>query len=122
MYSVIPVEDTGIRDSILSFIGEFPLAACFTPVLYNRLGSNGVSRDRIESELNALDNERRVIVRDHYCADPHLEGLDLRTVALVGAVEADTAAPGDPVSDAFERGESLWAEWLDDYLRNHQCE
>ena len=32
------------------------------------------------------------MIRDHFCADPHLAGVDLRVVALVESVDGDDPA------------------------------
>jgi len=61
--------------------------------------------------LSELEASGRVLVREQSCADPHLEGTDLRLVALID---------GD-VSDAVSAIDARWQAWLAEYLANHRC-
>jgi hypothetical protein len=56
------------------------------------------------------------MVRDHYCADPHLEGVDLRVVALV-----EPSAGEDAQWRSIRAIEDTWNEWLATYLAQHRC-
>ena len=79
-----------------------------------RSNCNAESAERILAELAA---EGVVMVRDHFCADPHLAGVDLRVAALV---------PGDAGPDAqtiaIRAIDAAWDKWLGEYLANHRCE
>jgi len=45
--------------------------------------AHGINVSDIERALAALEADWSVVIRDHYCADPHVVGTDLRIVALV---------------------------------------
>jgi hypothetical protein len=55
------------------------------------------------------------MVRDHFCADPHLAGVDLRIAALVDGQAAD------PETSAIRAIDAAWDRWLAEYLANHRC-
>ena len=56
------------------------------------------------------------MIRDNFCADPHLTGVDLRVVALVESVDG-----GDPQMSAIRLIDEAWNKWLSEYLANHRC-
>ena len=75
-----------------------------------------ISNEEMEQALAGLQAEGTVIVRDNFCADPHLAGVDLRVAALVegrGDSDAQMAA-------LYEIG-LAWNKWLGEYLANHRC-
>ena len=55
------------------------------------LGRANFEKDRIEQALTELASEGIVMIRDHFCADPHLADVDLRIVALVENGEGEDA-------------------------------
>ena len=59
----------------------------------------------------------RILIREYGCADPHLEGADLRIAALVDYKNMC----GDPIGAAVSAIEKTWQRWLGDYLANHRC-
>jgi hypothetical protein len=63
----------------------------------------------LELALASLEKHGRVLVRDQYCADPHMDGVDLRIAALGEGVEAIAAI------------DTIWQRWLGEYLANHRC-
>jgi hypothetical protein len=75
-----------------------------------------VDPQELERALAQLEAEGVVIIRDHFCADPHLAGVDLRIVALV---TADTGA--DAQMSAISEIDGAWDKWLAEYLANHRC-
>jgi hypothetical protein len=78
-----------------------------------RLGAGGEETDRALAEL---ESEGTVMMRDHFCADPHLAGVDLRIVAIV-----DGSADENPQLSAIHEIDNAWDKWLADYLSNHRC-
>ena len=80
------------------------------------LQRSNVHVDHIERVLAELEAEGAVMIRDHFCADPHLAGVDLRIVALVDKVEND-----DSHMSAIREIDDAWNKWLADYLANHRC-
>jgi len=76
-----------------------------------------VSPVGLERGLEELENAGRVLVREQFCGDPHLEGADLRIVALIKGGDADNDALASAVADI----DSVWQRWLTEYLSNHRC-
>jgi hypothetical protein len=70
-----------------------------------------VSADASELEfaLASLEKHGRVLVREQYCADPHMDGVDLRIAAL------------DDGGEAIAAIDATWQRWLGEYLANHRC-
>ena len=75
-----------------------------------------VGVDEMEQALADLQAEGAVIIRDNFCADPHLAGVDLRVVALV-----ESTAGADAQMAALHEIDLAWNKWLGDYLANHRC-
>jgi hypothetical protein len=75
-----------------------------------------VGKDEMEHALSELQDEGVVIVRDNFCADPHLANVDLRVAALV-----DEATGADAQAMALHEIDLAWNKWLSDYLANHRC-
>src|SRR5215831_3226993 len=72
--------------------------------------------EQMEQALSELQAEGVVMIRDHFCADPHLEGVDLRIATL-----AESAEGADPQASAIREIDNAWDKWLSDYLANHRC-
>ena len=70
----------------------------------------------LEEALRELEAEGRVLVREQYCADPHMVGADLRIAARV-----PDSSTGDPLATAIAQIEATWQRWLGEYLANHRC-
>jgi hypothetical protein len=75
-----------------------------------------IGADEIELALRDLETEGAVIIRDHFCADPHLDGIDLRIVAVVDKTEST-----NPELSAIHEIDKAWDQWLGSYLANHRC-
>ena len=74
----------------------------------------------MEQALAALAADWTVVIRDHYCADPHLEGADLRVVALVEASVGKGAQGSEEAQmQAIRDIEATWHEWLGEYMAYH---
>jgi hypothetical protein len=109
--------DTGIRKDLIECIRKRQRKALFVTELAASLRKANVASDgEIELTLSELEADGAVVVRDHYCADPHLEGVDLRVVALVEPDAAETAQ-----LRAIHALEDTWNDWLAMYLANHRC-
>lgn len=105
-----------VRDLIVAFLRSGNCKARFISELYAALEKSKVSAAVAEQELAALETAGTVILRDHFCADPHLAAADLRVVTIVAA-----AADEDPELAAIGRIEETWNTWLTEYLANHRC-
>jgi hypothetical protein len=75
-----------------------------------------IGKEQMEQALVELQGEGAVMIRDHFCADPHLAGVDLRVVALVKSFDGT-----DPQLSAIREIDSAWDKWLGEYLANHRC-
>lgn len=71
----------------------------------------------LDEALSLLEANRKVIAQDHAAPDPHLEGLDLRAVALV----ADDVSPEQAVEAARRAADAVWTDWLRQFLATHRC-
>jgi len=71
----------------------------------------------VEQELAALEGEGKLLVREYYSADPHLEGVDLRIAGVVRA----SAKEADAISSCIEAIDATWQEWITSYLADHRC-
>ncbi|MGH7852229.1 MAG: hypothetical protein ACREP3_02235 [Candidatus Binatia bacterium] len=84
--------------------------------VYASLEKSKFSAATADGVLAELESAGAVMVRDHFCADPHLAGVDLRVVTLVESSEGE-----DPQLGAIQRVDETWNKWLSEYLANHRC-
>jgi hypothetical protein len=108
--------ERSLQSQIVELLGRGRRKARFVSEIAGQLDS----AQGIDAELEELEASGRVLIREQYCGDPHLEGSDLRIVALIRE-ERDV----DPASDALSRAiadiDATWNRWLGDYLANHRC-
>jgi hypothetical protein len=106
-----------LEHTVLDILRASPRRARFVPEIQAVLRRSGLSDPAaLESALLELEAAGQVIVRDHYCADPHTAGTDLRVVALV-----PEDGPDDPQASAIAAIERTWDHWLSQYFANHRC-
>lgn len=84
--------------------------------LYAFMDKSGISAAGVDRALAELESDEAVMVRDHFCGDPHLAGVDLRVVTIVDSRESD-----NPQLAAIRRIDTAWNKWLNEYLANHRC-
>ncbi|HEY7217462.1 MAG TPA: hypothetical protein VH985_03645 [Candidatus Binatia bacterium] len=84
--------------------------------LHAALTRYGIGTEEGDRALAQLEAERIVMIRDNFCADPHLAGVDLRVVALVEKRDDE-----DPQMSAIRSIDEAWNKWLGEYLANHRC-
>lgn len=111
-----PADATDVKKAVIERLRSRPRKACFITELAASLKRSNAGAQAIERALGELEAQGKVIVRDHYCADPHLAGVDLRIVALV-----DRAEGADPQLSAIREIDNAWDKWLANYLANHRC-
>jgi hypothetical protein len=97
-----------VREQLLSVLGRSHPPALFVSELAAKVPS-----PELEPALAELEAAHSVVVSRYPAPDPHLEGLDLRIVALVPEA-------GD--SAAVEASSTLWAGWLRQFLATHRCQ
>jgi len=84
--------------------------------VYSALGRAQIEREQADGALRQLEAEGAVMIREHFCADPHLAGVDLRVAALV-----DARGESDPQLSTIRAIDEAWNQWLSEYLANHRC-
>jgi hypothetical protein len=107
---------TGAKKVVVDLLRSRSKKARFTTELAVALQRAGVGKEEMEQALAELEAEGVVMIRDHFCADPHLDGVDLRVVALVESIDG-----ADPQLSAIREIDSAWDKWLAEYLANHRC-
>jgi hypothetical protein len=70
----------------------------------------------VEEALLELERDGRVLIRPHSAGDPHLDGADLRIVALVPVHVGD-----DALATALSAIDKAWDVWLAQFLASHRC-
>ena len=113
----VDLRESEIRNLVLACLRQRERRALFVTELSMALRkAHGISVSDIERALAALEADWSVIIRDHYCADPHVVGTDLRIVALVEPHAGDGGQ-----MQAIRDVEATWHEWLAEYMANHRC-
>lgn len=104
------------RGLVVELLRSRDRKARFMTELYASLEKSKISVAETDCALAELERNGAVMVRDHFCADPHLAGVDLRVVTVV-----DSRAGEDAQLGAIRRIDDAWNKWLNEYLANHRC-
>jgi hypothetical protein len=104
------------RTTVIELLRSRNKQARFMTELQASLARYGIGKEEGDRALVEMQSERVVMIRDNFCADPHLAGVDLRVVALVESVDG-----ADPQMSAIRRIDQAWNKWLSEYLANHRC-
>jgi hypothetical protein len=107
---------TGAKKAVIGVLRNRAKKARFTTELAAVLQRARVGKEEMERALAELQSEGIVMIRDNFCADPHLAGVDLRVVALVESVGG-----ADAHLSAIREIDGAWDKWLAEYLANHRC-
>jgi hypothetical protein len=110
------VDPNGAKKAVVDVLRSRARKARFITELAAALGRSRIGKEQMEQALAELQAEGVVMIRDNFCADPHLAGVDLRVVALVESHGGEDA----PLS-AIREIDSAWDKWLAEYLANHRC-
>ncbi len=110
------VDIIGAKKAVVDALRNRSKKARFMTEVAASLRRFNVGKDEMEHALSELQAEGVVIVRDNFCADPHLAGVDLRVAGLV-----DEAAGADAQVAALHEIDLAWNKWLGEYLANHRC-
>jgi|SRR5688572_16487896 hypothetical protein len=108
--------DKAARDAVTTLLRSRNAKARFLTELYASLEKSSIDRTAADRALWQLESSGTVMVRDHFCADPHLAGVDLRVATIV-----ETERTEDPQLSAIRRIDEAWNKWLSEYLANHRC-
>jgi len=104
------------RRSVIDLLRSRNKKARFMTELYASLRRSNIEPEATDRALADLETEGGVMIRDHFCADPHLTGVDLRVIALVESIEGE-----DAQMRAIRSIDEIWNRWLNEYLANHRC-
>ena len=107
---------TGAKKAVIDALRNRAKKARFTTELAATLQRASVGKEEMEQALADLQSEGIVMIRDNFCADPHLAGVDLRVVALVESIDG-----ADAQLSAIRVIDDAWNKWLGEYLANHRC-
>jgi hypothetical protein len=107
---------TGAMKAVIDALRNRAKKARFTTELAATLERISVGKQEMEQALADLQTEGVIMIRDNFCADPHLAGVDLRVVALVESIDG-----ADPQLSAIRVIDDAWNKWLGEYLANHRC-
>lgn len=105
-----------IGQAIVDLLSGRNKKARFTTELYAALQRRQIGKPEADQALAELERAGEIMIRDHFCADPHLAGVDLRVVARV-----EKHADRDPQFAAIQAIDEVWTKWLGEYLSNHRC-
>jgi hypothetical protein len=105
-----------IRKAIGDFLRGRSRKARFITEIYAAMDRRKIDKQQADRALAELEKEGAVMLRDHFCADPHLASVDLRIVALV-----ESADGTDAQLSAIQTIDAAWNKWLSEYLANHRC-
>jgi len=104
------------RKSVIDLLRSRNKKARFMTELYASLRRSNIEPEATDRALADLEAEGGVMIRDHFCADPHLAGVNLRVIALVERIEGE-----DAQLRAIRSIDETWNKWLNEYLANHRC-
>ena len=107
---------TGAKKAVVDALCHRSKKARFMTEVAASLRRFNVGKDEMEQALADLQAEGAVVVRDNFCADPHLAGVDLRVAALV-----ENSDGVDGQMAALHEIDAAWNKWLGEYLANHRC-
>jgi len=107
---------TGAKKAVIDAVRNRAKKARFITELAATLARSDIGKEQMERALAELEAEGVVMIRDNFCADPHLAGVDLRVVALV-----ESHGGEDAQLSAIHEIDSAWDKWLAEYLANHRC-
>jgi len=104
------------KKSVIGVLGSGGKKARFATELLAGLRRFNFGKAEMDQALGELEAEGVVVLRDHFCADPHLAEVDLRIIALIEPALADQAHGA-----ALQEIDLAWNKWLGEYLANHRC-
>jgi len=110
------VDIAGAKEAVLGVLNNRGKKALFATELLAGLRRYNFDKSAMDKALVELESENVVVLRDHFCADPHLAEADLRVIALVDRALGDQAHIA-----ALHEIDLAWNKWLGEYLANHRC-
>jgi len=104
------------KNAVIDVLSGRGKKALFATELLAGLRRYNLSKDAMDQALVELEAENVIVLRDHFCADPHLAEVDLRVIALLEPARGD-----DAHAAALHEIDLAWNKWLGEYLANHRC-
>ena len=104
------------KNAVVEILSARGKKARFATEVLAGLRRSNVGKAEMDRALGELEAEGVLILRDHFCADPHLAEVDLRVVALVEPALGEQAHAA-----ALREIDLAWNKWLGEYLANHRC-
>lgn len=105
-----------VKTALINELGKRGRKAQFVSEVLFFIGRKGIAATDLNRVMRELEDQGVILVRDHFCADPHLADADLRVVGLV-----EQSTDFDGTSQAVQNIEAVWQDWLASYLANHRC-
>jgi len=109
-------DQANARKSVVEILSGRGKKALFATELLAGLRRFNLGKVEMDQALVELETEGSVVLRDHFCADPHLAEVDLRVIALLEPARNDQAHVA-----ALHEIDLAWDKWLGEYLANHRC-
>ena len=106
----------GAKKAVMDLLRHRSKKARFLTEVYASMDRLKIGKEETDRALTELEAEGVVMIRDNFCADPHLAGVDLRVVALV-----ESHGGEDAQLSAIREIDGAWNKWLGEYLANHRC-
>jgi len=110
------IEPASTKQAVIEVLRSRGKKALFATELLAGLRRFNVGKDEMDRALVELEADGVVVLRDNFCADPHLAEVDLRVIALLEPVRGDEAHAA-----ALHEIDLAWNKWLGEYLANHRC-
>ena len=110
------IDLAGVKSAVVDALRQRSKKARFMTEVTAALQRFKIGKDELERALSELQAEGVLVVRNNFCADPHLATVDLRVAALV-----DESEGADAQVVALREIDLAWNKWLGEYLANHRC-
>ena len=110
------VDTASAKSAVVDVLNVGGKKARFATELVAGLRRFNVGKEEMDRALAELEAEGTVVVRENFCADPHLAEVDLRVIASVDISRGDEAHAA-----ALQQIDLAWNKWLGEYLANHRC-
>lgn len=107
---------TEAKEAVVAVLSNGGKKARFMTEITAALRRSNIGKDDLERAIAELASDGSIVVRDNFCADPHLAEVDLGVVALI-----DKQAGADGYAAALHEIDMAWNKWLGEFLANHRC-
>src|SRR6188508_3701927 len=104
------------KNAVVAILNGRGNKARFDTEVLAGLRRSNIGKAEMDQALGELEGEGVVVLRDHFCADPHLAEVDLRVIVLIDHALGDQAHVS-----ALREIDLAWNKWLGEYLANHRC-